>query len=178
MCHNNVTLTTREESPSISTLPLLVALSAFFLLRPLAFQNLNSKEAPVALGYFYVTVSAFKFHLLLPTTMPRRSPPSALRLTTGPIPSLNQPKYKLPTVPRPTFYRPPAVARGPAPDTICVKTPARPRTAADIASPSGSPMSGNGMIMRGPWDHSGSIELPIDVEAMLTPLKRVAVSPV
>ncbi|KAI0698489.1 hypothetical protein BC835DRAFT_1518789 [Cytidiella melzeri] len=45
--------------------------------------------------------------------MPRRSPPSPLRLHKGPLPSRNKPKHTLPSVPRPTFV--PLVPAGPGP---------------------------------------------------------------
>src|SRR5882762_8682864 len=49
--------------------------------------------------------------------MPRRPPPTPLRLVNGPLPPRSRPKYTLPLVPRPTFFRPPMVVRGPAPRT-------------------------------------------------------------
>lgn len=36
---------------------------------------------------------------------------------------------------------------------------------------------GGRQIVRGPWDHSGSISLVFDVESVLAPLKPVAISP-
>lgn len=47
--------------------------------------------------------------------MPRRSPPTALRLHEGPLPSRGKPKFTLPSVPRPIFHAPSIAPRGPAP---------------------------------------------------------------
>jgi hypothetical protein len=43
-----------------------------------------------------------------------------------------------------------------------------------------SPISAGSMrgkVVRGPWDHSGSISMDFDVESVLAPPKPVAVSP-
>lgn len=91
------------------------------------------------------------------------------------------PKHTLPSVPRPIFH-PLAFVVGPAPRARCsdqdgttgipaliIPSPA----ASDSWSPSGS---ASGKILRGPWDHSGSIPVPFDVEKMLAPLKAAVVS--
>ncbi|CDO69001.1 hypothetical protein BN946_scf184834.g8 [Trametes cinnabarina] len=38
--------------------------------------------------------------------MPRRSPPTPLRLHTGPLPPRGMPKHTLPSIPRPAFHGP------------------------------------------------------------------------
>ncbi|KAF8644149.1 hypothetical protein AX16_008676 [Volvariella volvacea WC 439] len=92
----------------------------------------------------------------------------------------------MPSVPRPVFYPPNSVSRGPAPRP---RDPVGPtldipfvNCAADSAPSSGgdlSPVSprsqgGTPRTVRGPWDHSGSIKVALDVEQLLTPLKPVA----
>ncbi|KAI6117606.1 hypothetical protein EDD16DRAFT_1588052 [Pisolithus croceorrhizus] len=47
--------------------------------------------------------------------MPRRPPPSALRLFQGPLPPRSEPKHRLPSVPSPTFYPKGALPRQPSP---------------------------------------------------------------
>ncbi|KIP10334.1 hypothetical protein PHLGIDRAFT_125677 [Phlebiopsis gigantea 11061_1 CR5-6] len=47
--------------------------------------------------------------------MPRRPPPTPLRLVNGPLPPRRQPKHTLPSLPRPAFYPPIAVIQGPVP---------------------------------------------------------------
>jgi len=44
-------------------------------------------------------------------------------------------------------------------------------------SPSYSPGAPPRKVVRGPWDHSRAVSLPIDVDAILTPPKPVAISP-
>ncbi|KAJ7074346.1 hypothetical protein C8F01DRAFT_1100209 [Mycena amicta] len=96
--------------------------------------------------------------------MPRRSPPSSLRLVQGPVPPRSYvgcvlrlvtpaddnrvPKFghTLPSVPRPTFSQPAMVVRGPAPRQ---------------------------QASRQESDHT-RIQTPIAVEEMLTPLEPVA----
>jgi len=140
----------------------------------------------------------------------RRPPPSALRLITGPTPPRSAPRHTLPSVPRPAFYPPSAVSRGPSPrgrqsttlpqpglnavdqSTLCILTsydsmssPYSSSTGTPTSSmptPSSSNYSPRSLtsspkVLRGPWDHSGSIIVPIDLENVLTPLKPAAVSP-
>ncbi|OCH95287.1 hypothetical protein OBBRIDRAFT_788481 [Obba rivulosa] len=38
--------------------------------------------------------------------MPRRAPPTPLRLVSGPLPGRGQPKHTLPSMPRPAFHPP------------------------------------------------------------------------
>ncbi|TRM59400.1 hypothetical protein BD626DRAFT_508210 [Schizophyllum amplum] len=53
--------------------------------------------------------------------MPRRSPPTSLRLAEGPTPARTFAKFAVPSLPRPTFHPPSVMARGPR---------SRPQTAA------------------------------------------------
>lgn len=48
-------------------------------------------------------------------TMPRRPPPTPLRLITGPLPTRRQPKHTLPSLPRPAYHLPIPVVQGPLP---------------------------------------------------------------
>lgn len=50
--------------------------------------------------------------------MPRRSPPSSLRLVSGPIPTRGQPKHTLPVAPQPTFYPKPSSTQLRATQTV------------------------------------------------------------
>ncbi|KAK0228214.1 hypothetical protein IW262DRAFT_1490274 [Armillaria fumosa] len=107
--------------------------------------------------------------------MPRRPPPTALRLVPGPAPPRNAPKHTLPAVPRPTFYPPHSVGRGPSP-------PARGLHCLDMASnhsnssrSSVARRSESVRIRRGPWDHSGSVRVPVDVDHLLPLPKPVAI---
>ena len=43
--------------------------------------------------------------------MPRRAPPSTLRLVSGALPTRGQPKHTMPVVPQPTFYPRPSSAQ-------------------------------------------------------------------
>ncbi|KAJ7470376.1 hypothetical protein FB451DRAFT_335911 [Mycena latifolia] len=124
--------------------------------------------------------------------MRRRSPPTSLRLVQGPVPPRSVPKHTLPSVPRPTFAQPATVVRGPTPRQQVTQRedPLLAAKFADLPAiliPSTSPLPGSLLSattpivsprsrgsMRGPWDHSGSITTPIDMESLLTPLKPVA----
>lgn len=125
----------------------------------------------------------------------RRPPPSALRLVTGPAPPRSAPKHTMPSVPRPAFHPPCVVSRGSVPYGRQITTQPQPglmlspldhqlpppflydtnSPSSASTTPTSSPLSSK--IMRGPWDHSGSIVVPIDLHNVLTPLKPVAVSP-
>ncbi|KAJ7168085.1 hypothetical protein C8R43DRAFT_983035 [Mycena crocata] len=122
--------------------------------------------------------------------MPRRSPPTSLRLVQGPVPPRSTPKHTLPSVPRPTFSQPAMIARGPSPrqqasqredPLLSAKFSSLPAiviplsTSLPSAVLSATTPSSRGR-MRGPWDHSGSITTPIDMESLLTPLKPVALA--
>ncbi|KAJ7090192.1 hypothetical protein B0H15DRAFT_948714 [Mycena belliarum] len=123
--------------------------------------------------------------------MPRRSPPTSLRLVQGPVPPRSVSKHTLPSVPRPTFAQPATMVRGPAPRQAMQR--ADPLLAAKYAdlpaivipptvSLPGSLLSATSpsprarKSIRGPWDHSGSIATPINMESLLTPLKRAALA--
>ncbi|KAI0320511.1 hypothetical protein OF83DRAFT_1031610, partial [Amylostereum chailletii] len=103
--------------------------------------------------------------------MPRRPPPTALRLVEGPLPPRGKPKFTLPSVPRPVFSPPSMAPRGPVersrprtPDvTGMAGTPTPttpPSTAGTTPSPSRSPI-------RGPWDHSRTISVVVDLNGIL-----------
>ncbi|KAJ7093149.1 hypothetical protein C8R44DRAFT_646152 [Mycena epipterygia] len=120
--------------------------------------------------------------------MPRRSPPTSLRLVQGPVPPRSVPRHTLPSVPRPTFAQPATLVRGPAPrqqsaredpllaarfaDLPAILIP--PSTSLPSLLSAATPSSRGSM--RGPWDHSGSISTPLDLESLLTPLKPVALA--
>ncbi|KAG7092183.1 hypothetical protein E1B28_008552 [Marasmius oreades] len=106
--------------------------------------------------------------------MPRRSPPTALRLASGPTPPRNTPKHTMPSVPRPAFYPQAAVPRGPSPtprhkskDWLVAEFGKGYQPIDVWATPAPK--------VRGPWDHAGSIRLPFNAESLLAPMKPVAV---
>lgn len=138
--------------------------------------------------------------------MPRRPPPTALRLATGPTPPRHYAKHVLPSIPLPTFYPSPAqqpdYLQAPASrkaielrqiiaHTELVRTELPPlnipfipghrrsSSGADGTNPAsaGSFRDRRGQMLRGPWDHSGCISVGFDVESVLAPLKPVVVSP-
>ncbi|THH15596.1 hypothetical protein EW146_g4896 [Bondarzewia mesenterica] len=117
--------------------------------------------------------------------MPRRPPPTALRLAEGPIPPRGKSKFTLPSVPRPIFHPPSVVPRGPVPRarepslaSAGMSSVQTPTVASNIPSPASATQTPpSGKVMRGPWDHSQSISVPFDVESVLSPPKRAAVSP-
>jgi len=132
--------------------------------------------------------------------MPRRQPPTALRLVTGPTPPRNRPKHTLPSIPAPTFHAASSITPKHAAPRQTAEKRARmtfaqlpPLDISFTTTSSGntSPVSAGsvksvgsikglgagGKVQRGPWDHSGTIALDINVESMLAPLKPVAVSP-
>ncbi|KAH8102884.1 hypothetical protein BXZ70DRAFT_756981 [Cristinia sonorae] len=155
-------------------------------------------------------------HLVSP--LPRRPPPTALRLVQGPLPSRARPKHTLPSLPRPAFHPKIHVAHsGPAPRKLAkealtlekevpqihlaiakvhfpdLKVPGyssdsdgdsdeESTSGSDFGSRRGSFESvqdnlerGRKMI-RGPWDHAGSIKVPFDVNAVLPPPRRAAIN--
>ncbi|KAJ7184174.1 hypothetical protein C8R46DRAFT_452260 [Mycena filopes] len=124
--------------------------------------------------------------------MPRRSPPTSLRLVQGPVPprsyevhsrllltslltaSCRVPRHTLPSVPRPTFSQPATIVRGPAPrqQALHKEDPVLAAKFAEIPMiliPVTPTSRGS---LRGPWDHSAPIEL--DIVSLLSPLKPVA----
>ncbi|KIY64905.1 hypothetical protein CYLTODRAFT_81973 [Cylindrobasidium torrendii FP15055 ss-10] len=89
--------------------------------------------------------------------MPRRLPPSPLNLVAGPAPPRSFPKHTLPSVPRPVFY-PAQASAGPAPRGTTRTAP--------VAFGGGIQIKKH-IVSRGPWDHSGSIEVNIDVDTLV-----------
>ncbi|KDQ60577.1 hypothetical protein JAAARDRAFT_31544 [Jaapia argillacea MUCL 33604] len=143
--------------------------------------------------------------------MPRRPAPTPLRLVAGPTPPRGQPRHTLPSVPRPTFYPPSSVPRGPvtrartgSPDLPSSSLPlmepdvnirlthkhlpplaipqmnVRPSPQGRRSSSTSSSYSSSGStgdFVRGPWDHSSSITVPVDLESLITIPKPAMVSP-
>jgi len=120
----------------------------------------------------------------------RRSPPTALRLVTGPIPPRSRPKHSLPSVPPPIFHPILASSSQPVPRPILERRTRITHAAfpsmenlhflgsgSGNSSPVSAGSSRGGKVIRGPWDHSGSISMEFDVESVLAPPKPVAVSP-
>ncbi|KAJ7756808.1 hypothetical protein DFH07DRAFT_958948 [Mycena maculata] len=116
---------------------------------------------------------------------PRRSPPTSLRLVQGPVPPRSVPRHTLPSVPRPTFSQPAAVARGPAPRQQSAREGRTKFMDLEIVIPplssslsSSSSSTSSRKFQRGPWDHAGSIGevLDLNVEELLTPLKPAALA--
>ncbi|KAF9557688.1 hypothetical protein CPC08DRAFT_640004 [Agrocybe pediades] len=103
--------------------------------------------------------------------MPRRSPPSSLRLATGPTPLRRQverrdaPKYTMPSLPGPAFQRP----------TDAGVVLARARPVAHTCDVVIGREKESEKRIRGPWDHSGSICLDIDVDRLLAPPVRAMI---
>ncbi|KAJ6547156.1 hypothetical protein B0H19DRAFT_1032692 [Mycena capillaripes] len=93
--------------------------------------------------------------------MRRRSPPTSLRLVQGPVPPRSVPRHTLPSQRWSV-----GLHRDNRPGKM--RTPFLPPTILIPPTPSSRGS------MRGPWDHSGSIPTPIDMESLLTPLKPVA----
>ncbi|KAF8983280.1 hypothetical protein BDQ17DRAFT_1378194, partial [Cyathus striatus] len=104
--------------------------------------------------------------------MPRRPPPTSLRLVHGPVPSRSTPKHTLPSVPRPAFHPQTVLERVSPVDRAKSELQHRPELSvsilyAKISTVEGSPLSqmsppsqspkGKAKKLRGPWDHSGSI---------------------
>src|SRR5262245_51190710 len=124
--------------------------------------------------------------------MPRRAPPSALRLHSGPTPPRNTPKHTLPSLPQPIFHQKSSHTISPIQrdvrymaqvqlstfdlDLFFVK--GRGRSDSTLSDSScGSPNESwreKKTAMRGPWDHSSSTTLYVDVETLVRPLEPVA----
>ncbi|KAI0362745.1 hypothetical protein OH77DRAFT_81505 [Trametes cingulata] len=64
--------------------------------------------------------------------MPRRSPPTPLRLHNGPLPARGQPKHTLPSLPRPAFHGPTPSFSGPVPRARMVHTELPPIVIPDV----------------------------------------------
>ncbi|KAI5983760.1 hypothetical protein EDD15DRAFT_2178468 [Pisolithus albus] len=114
--------------------------------------------------------------------MPRRPPPSALRLFQGPLPPRSEPKHRLPSVPSPTFYPKGALPRQPSPpprvQPVCARMartePTRPSLDIGGSRPTCNPCSAT-KRRRGPWDDSSSVDIRVDVDSLLTMPKPVVV---
>ncbi|PPQ70280.1 hypothetical protein CVT24_000843 [Panaeolus cyanescens] len=100
--------------------------------------------------------------------MPRRSPPSSLRLAQGPTPSRDTPKHRLPSLPMPAFQ-----VRA-ADENIIRANAGQPRRRAEDEVKLAVVNKEPGRL-RGPWDHSGSISIRVDVDSLLPPLNRAMV---
>ena len=163
----------------------------------LSLTNTSRRSDPASLHhpsiYSFVHLSVATPSLKIHSTMPRRPPPTALRLATGPTPPRSRPKHVLPSVPLPTFHPLPISeshsSHAPAPRQTAQKMSRTELPPLDIPFLAGgngnnaSPISADSMragkpkIIKGPWDHSGCISLEFDVESMLAPLKPAIVSP-
>ncbi|GJE86810.1 hypothetical protein PsYK624_028930 [Phanerochaete sordida] len=130
--------------------------------------------------------------------MPRRPPPTPLRLHQGPLPARGKPKHTLPSLPRPAFHLPLPAVPGAAPRARAPSVgsgehnlqtmppgelPGRPsfgssRASTDSVRSPVSPPSRAGSDasepVRGPWDHSASIKVAIDISAVLPPPQPAA----
>jgi hypothetical protein len=142
--------------------------------------------------------------------MPRRPPPTQLRLlpATAPLPGRGVAKHKMPSMPCPIFQHPSPAAASQRPRSRSNSPSAGERSTRSVLPPlvipglpvpvtdrqspvGGTQASGYSPVvtpveppthssrkrLRGPWDHSGSISLKIDLGTVLTPPKRAAVSP-
>lgn len=122
------------------------------------------------------------FSLTIPIIMPRRPPPSALRLFQGPLPPRSEPKHRLPSVPSPTFYPKGALPRQLSPpprvQPVCARMACTEptRLSLDISgsSPTSNPCCAT-KRRRGPWDDSSSVDLRVDVDSLLAVPKPVVV---
>ncbi|EIN07669.1 hypothetical protein PUNSTDRAFT_126649 [Punctularia strigosozonata HHB-11173 SS5] len=129
--------------------------------------------------------------------MPRRPPPTSLRLVAGPLPPRSKPRHTLPSLPMPAFYptaetrlreKPRASRDAPVlaidtsvPAALAFPAGASPisaddsrlrhsRSSSSISSTSSTPASPAARqtrAIRGPWDHSSSIPFQVDVDALL-----------
>ena len=145
--------------------------------------------------------------------MPRRPPPSSLRLATGPTPMRGQPKHTLPALPRPTFYpstvklssnahAAPEVRRrashaslppleipsegyepyhlshsrsNSASSSSTSSSPSSSRTPPSGSADSGWTLKTSNGAVWGPWVHSSTVRVQVDIESLLPPPKPVAV---
>ncbi|SRR6266404_6422829 len=90
--------------------------------------------------------------------MPRRSAPSPLLLSQGPLPPRGRSKFTMPSVPRPIFHPPSVVSRGPAPRQRVDTMGRNGELGYGLKGVQGGMelrVGGSGKV-RGPWDHSGS----------------------
>lgn len=159
--------------------------------------NLHS-SGPTAAGLHHIFIVTNDYHVLTQRNiMPRRPRPTALRLVTGPTPSRYQLKHVLPSIPLPTFH-PHHVCES---NSLHVHTltqtierhqrmthrelpPQQIQFRSGAGSGNTTPDSAGIIegprtkrVIKGPWNHSGSITLKFDVEKVLAPLKPVVVGP-
>ncbi|KAI0798092.1 hypothetical protein C8Q75DRAFT_801983 [Abortiporus biennis] len=128
----------------------------------------------------------------------RRSPPTALRLYTGPLPPRSKPKHTLPSIPRPAFDPKAHERQGPIPrrrvkpvQHVPYTQPAafghygvQPIVTMPSESYAQSAGAGAGAVserrssldnaapitkMRAPWNHSSGLRVPFDVASVLKP---------
>lgn len=117
---------------------------------------------------------------------PRRAPPSALRLVQGPLPPRATPKHTLPSLPCPAFRPDAILPHGPIPqsrirraDSMRATFPDLPPLDLEIAntyrSSSSTPTSPiSGHRSRGPWNHSSSISVQVDIDSLIALPKPAA----
>lgn len=163
--------------------------------QPLGLSTTDNRQVPFPGGtsriyIFVLTIDCsahqltFLSYSLIPIIMPRRPPPSALRLFQGPLPPRSEPKHRLPSVPSPTFYPKGALPRQPSPPPGVKPNFARvacselTRLGPEISmygpSPTSSPCCTT-KRRRGPWDDSSSLDLHVDVDSLLAVPKPVVV---
>ncbi|TFK67884.1 hypothetical protein BDN72DRAFT_69953 [Pluteus cervinus] len=135
-----------------------------------------SFQTPIAFHSAGAVVRQTPFQSFLNLSdMPRRPPPSALRLSTGAKPPRNTPKHTMPSLPQPVFQPSAFPNKGPAPrsrDSFRLELGLETVLDADPFTPQSR---GTPQMVRGPWDHSGCIAVGFDVGTVLRPLKPVAV---
>jgi hypothetical protein len=135
--------------------------------------------------------------------MPRRQAPTSLRLwpVTAPLPGRGESKYQLPSFPGSTFQKPTPQEQAARPRSRDVSPSEERRDwLPPLANPGWQGSEGRGSTeresmdgrvssfsalpalvprrkhVRGPWDHSASISLQIDVESILPAPQRAAVN--
>jgi len=174
---------------------------------------------------FSIEAPTFRAIKAIQPNMPRRAPPTPLRLYQGPLPPRSIPKHTLPSVPRPTFVPLAPAGSGPLPrsrvqeampvvhydalrlsynqlpiliqpsrgthsrisswdndgamsPTLSVASSGSLSRRSSVDSLDGhqhQASSAMAIRQRGPWDHSSSIKVSIDVEALLPMPAPVAV---
>ncbi|KAG2076056.1 hypothetical protein BDR04DRAFT_815317 [Suillus decipiens] len=119
---------------------------------------------------------------------PRRAPPSALRLVQGPLPPRATPKHTLPSFPCPAFQPEAILPHGPMSQSrIRHADPMLPTFfdlppldlviagtyRSQLSTPTSSlPTSGH--RIRGPWNHSSSIGVQVDIDSLIALPKPAA----
>ncbi|KAF8589964.1 hypothetical protein K439DRAFT_1382514 [Ramaria rubella] len=104
--------------------------------------------------------------------MPRRPPPSALRLHPGPTPSRQEPKHRIPSIPVPAFY--PSIRAPLNPSPARARSPVADLEGWFVPAPAQSLRAKP--ALRGPWDHSRSLsESTLDVDSLIRAPRPAAV---